>query len=68
MSVRGIAVMLSEPAKPAGVCPGDPGHPAGGGAGPHRGGGWERRLYESLDATLTLSSIGLDLPLSEIYA
>lgn len=30
--------------------------------------GWERRLYESLDATLTLSSIGLDLPLSEIYA
>lgn len=30
--------------------------------------GWERRLYEPLDATLTLSSIGLDLPLSEIYA
>jgi Uma2 family endonuclease len=30
--------------------------------------GWETRLYESLDATLTLSSIRLDLPLSEIYA
>lgn len=30
--------------------------------------GWETRIYESLDATLTLSSIGLSLPLSEIYA
>jgi Uma2 family endonuclease len=31
-------------------------------------GGWETRLYASLEASLTLSSIGLSLPLSEIYA
>ena len=30
-------------------------------------GGWETRLYESSDALLTLSSIGLSLPLTEIY-
>lgn len=30
--------------------------------------GWETRLHESPDATLIFTSIGLDLPLSEIYA
>ncbi|MFW6259234.1 MAG: Uma2 family endonuclease [Halochromatium sp.] len=30
--------------------------------------GWERAFRESLDATLALTSIGLDLPLSAIYA
>jgi hypothetical protein len=30
--------------------------------------GWETRLYDSPDALLTLSSIGLSLSLTEIYA
>jgi Uma2 family endonuclease len=31
-------------------------------------GGWETRLYESLEASVTLSSIRLGLPVNEIYA
>ncbi len=30
--------------------------------------GWETRLYDSPDALLTLSSIGISLPQTEIYA